>query len=286
MKRQKPTQGVLRRLLALYNGEELTQSETQTRLFYKMKLAGVLIPATQHGTRTTFKVVSLERMKEYLLEEFSIQDLQSFHKMQFAVDADNSGIDKQGAIVEARNTKTSYMEGFFVTSVEPIDAHVGGAHLTINPPRGTYMYIYEYKVFCVPHDVLIVGVESADTFHRIHSFLNILPNKKTLFVHRYPQRAELTNWLKTIGNQYIHFADFDLVSIYNFQSDIFSRIGERATFFIPQNINELIERGSRKRYDVQIENYRNQPISDMRLKPLVELINARHRCYMLSDYFD
>ena len=36
MKRQKLTMGALKRLLALYNGEELTQSETQTRLFDRM----------------------------------------------------------------------------------------------------------------------------------------------------------------------------------------------------------------------------------------------------------
>ena len=52
MKRQKLTMGALKRLLALYNGEELTQSETQTRLFDRMKRDGVLIPATQHGART------------------------------------------------------------------------------------------------------------------------------------------------------------------------------------------------------------------------------------------
>ncbi len=71
MKKQKPTQGALKRLLALYNGEELTLSETQTRLFDKMKREGVIVPASQHGSRTTYKAVSFRRTKHTRLAEFS-----------------------------------------------------------------------------------------------------------------------------------------------------------------------------------------------------------------------
>jgi hypothetical protein len=171
------------------------------------------------------------------------------------------------------------MDGFLVTSVEPIRAQVGGRHFTIDPPQGIYLYIYEYKMFSVPRDVLIVGVENVKVFHRIRSYLNLFPQKKILFVHRHPGGAELAQWLKTVSNQYIHFADFDLASIYTFQHDIYSRIGERASFLVPRNIDELIGRGSRARYDTQQPHYRNVPITDLRLKRLVELIDTQHRCY-------
>ena len=112
--------------------------------------------------------------------------------------------------------------------------------------------------------------------------MHMFPKRKILFVHRHARGAELAKWLKATGNTYIHFADFDLVSIFNFQSDIYSKVGEQATFLVPPNIRELIDRGNRKLYDAQKEIYRNQPITDMRLKPVVELINARHRCYAPS----
>lgn len=272
----------MKRLLALYNGEELTQSETQTRLFDNMKRAGILLPATQHGTRTTFKAVSTERLRKYLAEELNIQDLRNLYDMQSKGDGDGTGDDVPEPILEARTAKTSPAEGFYVTSVEPLDAQVGGAHFTINPPRGICIYIYDYKIFSVPRDVLIVGVESVETFRRIRSYMHMFPKRKILFVHRHARGAELAKWLKATGNTYIHFADFDLVSIFNFQSDIYSKVGEQATFLVPPNISELIDRGNRKLYDAQKEIYRNQPITDMRLKPVVELINARHRCYAPS----
>ena len=275
MKKQKPTQGALKRLLALYNGEELTLSETQTRLFDKMKREGVIVPASQHGSRTTYKAVGLERLKQYLSEELSIQDLQSFHDFIFAESNKQHKTETPELQGEQRSLKPSPMDGFLVTSVEPIRAQVGGRHFTIDPPQGIFLYIYEYKMFSVPRDVLIVGVE----FHRIRSYLNLFPQKKILFVHRHPGGAELAQWLKTVSNQYIHFADFDLASIYTFQHDIYSRIGERASFLVPRNIDELIGRGSRARYDTQQPHYRNVPITDLRLKRLVELIDTQHRCY-------
>ena len=95
----------------------------------------------------------------------------------------------------------------------------------------------------------------------------------------------MARWLKTVGNQYIHFADFDFTSIYTFQHDIYSRIGERASFLVPRNVEELIGRGSRMRYNAQQALYHNVPITDMRLKRLVELIDAQHRCYSPMDDF-
>ena len=282
MKKQKPTQGALKRLLALYNGEELTQSETQTRLFDKMKREGVIVPASQHGSRTTFKAVGLERLKQYLSEELSIQDLQNFHDYIFSESENRVKPKVVEAPNEPRTVKPSPMEGFLVTSVEPINAQVGGMHFTIEPPQGTYLYIYEYKMFSVPTDVLIVGVDSAEVFHRIRSYLNLFPQQKILFVHRHPQGAELAQWLKRTSNEYIHFADFDFASIFAFQHDIYSRIGTRASFLMPGNVEELIGRGSRMKYNAQQSLYRNVPLTDLRLKPLLDLMDKHHRCYSLA----
>lgn len=282
MKKQKPTQGALKRLLALYNGRELTQSETQTRLFDKMKREGVLVPATRHGSRTTYKAVGLNRLKQYLSEELSIQDLQSFHDFQYSEEEKHIQIETVEPPAD-RAGKASPMEGFLVTSVEPIEAQVGGMHFTIDLTPGTYLHVYEYKMFSVPREVLIVGVDNEQLFHRIRNYLNIFPQRQILFVHRYQYGPELARWLKAVGNEYIHFADFDLTSVYTFQHDIFSRIGERATFLVPGNIKELIPRGSRKRYNAQQALYRNVPIIDVRLKLLVNLIESHHRCYSPLD---
>ncbi|MDD7317391.1 MAG: hypothetical protein SOZ80_01740 [Prevotella sp.] len=283
MKRQKLTMGALKRLLVLYNGEEVTQSETQTRLFDRMKQEGVLLPATQHGTRITFKAASKELLEEFLSDKLNIQDLQNYLNFRLAEAGDVPQKEVAEPLTDSRNAKQGYMEGFYVTSMEPIEAQVGGSNFVINPPRGTYVYIYEYKIFSVPRDVLIVGVEEMLAFHYIHVFRKLFPKKKILFVHRHPHSSELGHWLKLVSNRYIHFADLDFVSIYNFQNEIFSCVGERASFFIPPNAKEMIERGSRKRYEAQVSFYRNMPVVDMRLNSLLELINTRHQCYFLSE---
>ena len=62
-----------------------------------------------------------------------------------------------------------------------------------------------------------------------------------LFVSRYPQSADLREWLIKIPNRYIHFGDFDLAGICIYQSEFYKFLGDRAGFLIPEDIRREVE---------------------------------------------
>ena len=70
--------------------------------------------------------------------------------------------------------------------------------------------------------MIVVGVENGENFCRIRSQKYLFGDNKVLFVSRYPQSADLREWLIKIPNRYIHFGDFDLAGICIYQSEFYS----------------------------------------------------------------
>ena len=113
-----------------------------------------------------------------------------------------------------------------------------------------------------------------------------------LFVSRYPQSGDLVAWLKSIPNRYLHFGDFDLAGISIFLTEFRIPIdgtpdsGGRTEFFIPDGIEELLEKGSPERYQDQVERFQtllerllSLAPHDTRLHHLVSLIHTHRRGY-------
>ena len=113
-----------------------------------------------------------------------------------------------------------------------------------------------------------------------------------LFVSRYPQSGDLVAWLKSIPNRYLHFGDFDLAGISIFLTEFRIPIdgtpdsGGRTEFFIPDGIEELLEKGSPERYQDQVERFQtllerllSLAPHDTRLHHLVSLIHSHRRGY-------
>ena len=99
-------------------------------------------------------------------------------------------------------------------------------------------------------------------------------------------------WLKSIPNRYLHFGDFDLAGISIFLTEFRIPIdgtpdsGGRTEFFIPDGIEELLEKGSPERYQDQVERFQtllerllSLAPHDTRLHRLVSLIHTHRRGY-------
>ena len=182
------------------------------------------------------------------------------------------------------------MKGFLVNSYEPIDATLNDTLFIINPPDGTYVFVYDYEAFTIPSDVLIIGIENSENFRRISQqkwlFDEMYPNRQILFVSRYPQNEsrDLVRWLQSIGNEYVHFGDLDLAGIRIFITEFYRYLGERSSFLIPPDYEERIKNGSRERYDVQLTTTKNMIINDPRLRALAACIHKYHRGYDQEGY--
>lgn len=76
-----------------------------------------------------------------------------------------------------------------------------------------------------------------------------------------------------IPNHYLHFGDFDPAGISIFLNEYWKKLGSKAIFFIPPNIESLVrEKGNRTLFDRQRFAFDPEEIEDSGLIQLIEVI--------------
>ena len=137
---------------------------------------------------------------------------------------------------------TRTFKGFLINSYIPINAKLNGNEITLNFTEGIFNFIYDFENFIPDENITIVGIENAENFRWIINQKHLFTDIKPLFVSRYPQSQgkDLLKWLKSIPNNYLHFGDFDFAGIGIYLNGYKKYISEKATFFIPNEIENLI----------------------------------------------
>ena len=188
------------------------------------------------------------------------------------------------------NSKTKEIRscpGFMVNSYEPIYAKMNGKDIVIAPEEGTMVFMADWEHFEIPQEVLVIGIENMENFRRIRGQRYLFPtDRPILFVSRYPQSVDLRNWLQLIPNDYLHFGDFDLAGMRIYETEFFKFLSNRASFFIPIDIESRLSNGSTERYNTQYAKFKNYAPQDKRLLPLYNMINHYHRCYDQEGYIN
>ncbi len=191
------------------------------------------------------------------------------------------------------NSKTNSKRttpGFLVNSYSPIECKLGGKSFLIEPIEGSAVYIADWQSFVLPTSTLIIGIENTENFLRIREqrklFDDCLQQKETeiLFVSRYAFSSDLTDWLASVSNRYVHFGDFDLAGIDIFLKQFKPHVGERGSFLVPSDIGSRLKQGSRKRYDDHYQKYSRLTSSEPTLNHLISLINKYRRTYDQEGY--
>ena len=107
---------------------------------------------------------------------------------------------------------------------------------------------------------------------------------KYLFVSRLLSSIAFPTWLKSIPNKYIHFGDFDLAGI-DIYLHFFNDISDRASFLIPEDIEERIKTsGNSSLYYTHEERYKEMNVTDRRVQSLVDMIHKYHMGYEQEGY--
>lgn len=240
-----------------------------------------LVLVSVHGSRKTIRALNTDDLKQYLVdndERFRILEPQS--KATRAAQASSTGNSK---LVKVRSCP-----GFPVNSFEPIECTINGQSLIVNPIEGTFVFISDWKMFSVPEDVIVVGIENMENFRlvrrQVELFKSVLGDSRVIFVSRYPQSTDLRNWLKSIPNKYVHFGDFDLSGIKIFQTEFERHLRGRASYLIPSDIEERIKNGSSKRYDDQLNYVGNISSNNIELQNLINIINQERKGYDQEGY--
>lgn len=240
------------------------------------------------GSRKSLKVISRAAFDVYLRSKGLQPD-----KLEETVSV-LSGADSRAQQVQllgdSKAVAVRSCPGFPVNVIAPMSVRLGERKLLLCPCPGSFLYISDFLQFRIPTNAIVVGVENMENFR--------LPELQTavwdqildqyggdgipplLLVSRYPQSRDLVAWLQEIPNQYVHFGDFDLAGIHIFLTEFYRHLGERSAFFVPDDIEARLARGSRERYSAQFARFGKMDVPDTRMKPLLQLI---HRCQMGYD---
>lgn len=263
-------------LALLKSSESVANSRAKGKLFNRLVEENILYRKGRH--RQTLHLLNAQELDDFLANQLQIKDLEGFIRMIESEEATRADFVK--ITTDSKHSKERAFKGFLVNTIGPIQAVLNQKSIQINPPIGSFQFISDYENFEIPEDIIVVGVENARNFSLIHQQQYLFKTGKYLFISRYPQsqHTDVIRWLKSISNVYLHFGDFDLAGIGIFLNECQKHLADRASFFIPKNIEETITSfGNRKRYNLQRQNFSEADIRDERLLALLKTIHQTRK---------
>jgi hypothetical protein len=232
---------------------------------------GILQKQQLGKTKALLFIRDKEKVAPYLSNHFGIRSLDEYI---FTLESDEQS--RAANVAVSGNSKLQTVrtfKGFLVSSYATINATLNGRPFNINPAEGCYTFIHDYESFIPDAAVTIVGIENPENFRYIDKQQYLFEDLQPLFVCRYPQSNDLVKWLKGITNPYLHFGDFDLSSISIYQSEYKKHLAERATFYLPLNVESFFEQfGNKELFNKQYNPLSNYSAEEDSLKMLLDII--------------
>ena len=267
---------------ALIAGEQVAGSRISRKMLEELMDEGLLSVVTR-GSRKSYRARDIEALKRFLIDKD-----ESYRMLD--INASDSRASMAAETGNSKLVKVRSCLGFPVNTFEPITCKLNAIDIVINPVEGSFLFITDWKVFSIPEDVVVVGVENMENFRMIRQqralFESEIGKHRFLFVSRYPQSTDLRLWLQSIPNRYVHFGDFDLAGIHIFLTEFHQYLGDRSSFFISSDIEKRLAKGSNARYNEQYEKYHKLHCDINKIQNLIDLINKYHRGYDQEGYIE
>lgn len=277
------TLSMARRFLKLLEKGSMAYSKIDLNISCILMNEGVLAEIA-HGQKRRYKVLDVEGCRMCLSRDFtSGMSLEDYIELK----SREEEVHRSELVTKAAYSKliaTRAFKGFLINCYTPIEATFRDTPYLLSPLEGTAVFMQDYDHFRIPEDVVVIGLENGENFRYIRGLKYLFEGMKVLFVSRYPQSKDLRTWLQMIPNRYIHFGDFDLAGVYIYLREFYTHLGDRAEFFIPEDIEGRIQNGSQLLYDYQYEKYRYMTVDDERVKPLLKMIHQYRRGYEQEGY--
>lgn len=276
---QKLSKSLVKKLLDLANGNLISAAQFKGPLCDLLLKEGYIY-SNSNKSVTRYYVTNANAFRSFLGDyNDSLRDLEGTLAILQKKDVSRSEqvqVAGNSKIRQARSCK-----GFLINSYEPIICSLNGFPFTIAPPDGSYVFIADYETFEIPPNAVVVGVENMENFRYIRKqkYLFEHLNSPIIFAARYPQSKDLVSWLQRIPNKYVHFGDLDLAGVFIYQNEFYAKLQDKASFFIPSDVEKRIQNGSTERYDNQLERYEKMELADNRVASVVKLIKHYHKGY-------
>lgn len=282
--------GIAQKVKQMIDGEEVQSSKLKQPIAFKMVEDGAIQYRNISKSKRMYFIKNTENLNNYLRTEFGIDNLN-----QYLEQINKPNLTRSEAIEISSNSKVKNIrtfKGFLVNCYQPINATINNIPTVINPTEGTFTFIYDFETFIIPKNITIIGIENPENFRYINKQVRLFKNITPLFVSRYPQNKDLIKWIKNTSNNYLHFGDFDFEGINIFLNEYKKHIGNKAEFFIPDEIEKMIrEKGNSNIYNTQI--YREPTLNEISDKGLIDLIKIIHKYkrgleqeYLINTNFD
>ncbi len=271
----KVTINIAKKIQQLIQGDTIPLGQLKSPVIDSMISEGVLSIKLQGRSKKTVFAPKPQAIENYLSSHLGINNVEVY------ISNLKNGTSRTENIIASTNSKSSLVrtfKGFLVNCVYPIEAKINGNRLIIAPPEGTYTYIHDFEGFTIPPETLIIGVENPENFRFVRKQTHLFDKNSILFVSRYPQSKDLISWLQNIPNKYLHYGDFDFEGIRIFRDEYYKHLGNRASFFIPKDIERLISKyGNKNLYDKQYKSISTFNIND-EIEQLIALFHKYKRC--------
>ena len=264
-------------LIRLENGETLPASSAKNKLIDELVEENIILKSGKH--KKTLKLINDKQLIVYLSNQLQINDLEKYIQKLEQTDANRADFVKVAA--NSKISRQRVFKGFLVNSYSPINSTLNNKPFLINPVDGSFVFIYDFENFIIDSDITIIGVENSENFRQILKQKYLFKGINALFISRYPQNQnkDFIKWMKTIPNKYLHYGDYDFAGIGIYLNEYKKHLNERASIFIPENIETYIksEYASRERYDKQKINFNISDIVETELQRLIKVIQSEKK---------
>lgn len=264
---------IAEKLLQLSQGEQIPSSGAKHALIEE--LVSERIIERKGRIQKALQITNKSSLFQYLQNKYGINDLKKYIEVSKKESVRRSELVEVSSDSKLKKIRT--FKGFLLNSYVPVQATLNDKPITLNFLDGTFQFIYDFENFIPEQNVTIVGIENPENFCHIVNQKYLFKNIQPLFISRYPQNQskDIIKWLKTIPNNYLHYGDFDFAGIGIYLNEFKKHLSEKATFFIPENIESLIsENGNKERYNNQKSNFAMEKIQE---ESLLLLIKAIHK---------
>ncbi len=267
---------IAEKLLQMSQGEIIPSSKVKHALIDELVSEGII---ERNGRiQKTLQISNIQSLFQYLHSKFGVSDLNKYLEINQKENIQRSELVQVSSDSKLKQVRT--FKGFLVNCYCPIEAELNGKQITLNPVEGIFQFIYDFERFIPSSNITIVGIENPENFRFVERQRNLFNNINPLFVSRYPQNQnkDFIKWIQSIPNNYLHFGDFDFAGIGIYINEYKRHLADKASFFIPHNIERLInDFGNKKRYDNQIINFDSKLIQEENLSQLIDTIHKNRR---------
>jgi len=231
--------GAIKVIVRLIDGDVISGGDFNKHKKYLEPLVDEKIITHKQISKKRFEIKAnnSDNLQNYITGKYGIESLENYLQL----DENSTRFEVLETTKNDKAKKVNTLSGLYISSQDNIKIFINSNEVVLNTPKGTSTFLPISANLDVDNDILIVGIENAECLHYISKVNHLFPKREKLYMYRNKYMLE---WLQEHNNEYLHFGDFDLAGIQIYKNQIVPKLSNKSSFFIPENIEELLNKGA------------------------------------------